>query len=88
MLAQQQQSGPPQHPPERPPSHPMLAHSATTPAPPALPETPAQQVLISAADRWGLLGLIAMVKSTDPDLSLLSVGTDLGTMGLDMNSQG
>lgn len=65
----------------------MLAHSAT-PNSTVLPETPAQQVLVSAADRWGLLGLIAMVKSSDPDLTLLAVGTDLGTMGLDMNSQG
>ncbi|KAA1473840.1 hypothetical protein DENSPDRAFT_840356 [Dentipellis sp. KUC8613] len=53
-----------------------------------LPQTPAQQVLMSAADRWGLLGLLAMIKSADPDQTLLSVGTDLGTMGLDMQNQG
>jgi len=54
----------------------------------ALPQTPAQQVLVSPADRWGLLGLIALIKSTDPDSNLLSVGTDLGTMGLDMQQSG
>jgi len=43
---------------------------------------------MSAADRWGLLGLLAMIKSADPDQALLSVGTDLGTMGLDMQQQG
>ncbi|KAI0927723.1 hypothetical protein AcV5_008182 [Taiwanofungus camphoratus] len=54
----------------------------------AIPQTPAQQVLMSPADRWGLLGLLAMIKSADPDQNLLSVGTDLGTMGLDMQTQG
>ncbi|KAF8158422.1 hypothetical protein B0H34DRAFT_708778 [Crassisporium funariophilum] len=50
------------------------------------PQTPAQQVLISAADRWGLLSLIAMMKNanSEPDHGLSSIGTDLGTMGLDM----
>ncbi|CAA7261530.1 unnamed protein product [Cyclocybe aegerita] len=54
------------------------------------PQTPAQQVLISAADRWGLLSLIAMMRNadTDPDHGLSSIGTDLGTMGLDMSYPG
>ncbi|KAK7464864.1 transcriptional regulator [Stygiomarasmius scandens] len=55
------------------------------------PQTPAQQILMSAADRWGLLGLLAMIKSaatTDIDGGLSSVGTDLGTMGLDMGYGG
>ena len=54
------------------------------------PQTPAQQVLISAADRWGLLSLIAYMRnaSTDVDHGLTSVGTDLGTMGLDMAYSG
>ncbi|KAI0315595.1 hypothetical protein OF83DRAFT_1164717 [Amylostereum chailletii] len=64
------------------------APSSTAPAPVPAPQTPAQQVLMSAADRWGLLGLLAMIKSTDPDQALLAVGTDLGTMGLDMQQQG
>ncbi|PSR83949.1 hypothetical protein PHLCEN_2v5565 [Hermanssonia centrifuga] len=54
----------------------------------AVPQTPAQQVLMSPADRWGLLGLLAMIKSADLDTNLLSVGTDLGTMGLDMQTPG
>jgi CCR4-NOT transcription complex subunit 2 len=60
--------------------------SASAPAP--VPQTPAQQILMSAADRWGLLGLLAMIKNADPDQALLLVGTDLGTMGLDMQQQG
>ncbi|KIM58618.1 hypothetical protein SCLCIDRAFT_1218455, partial [Scleroderma citrinum Foug A] len=52
--------------------------------------TPAQQVLISAANWWGLVGLLAMTKdaSADPDDKLSSVGTDLGTVGLDMAYEG
>lgn len=50
--------------------------------------TPAQQVLISAADRWGLLGLLQIIKGGDPDVTLLNVGADLTGMGLDMGMQG
>ena len=53
-----------------------------------VPQTPAQQVLTSAADRWGLLSLLALIKNASADESILSIGTDLGTMGLDMQSQG
>ncbi|KAF8964330.1 hypothetical protein BDZ97DRAFT_1660429 [Flammula alnicola] len=54
------------------------------------PQTPAQQVLISAADRWGLLSLIAMMRNanTEVDHGLSTIGTDLGTMGLDMGYPG
>ncbi|KAJ8474159.1 hypothetical protein ONZ45_g16046 [Pleurotus djamor] len=45
---------------------------------------------MSAADRWGLLGLLAMIKNAgaDIDAGLSSIGTDLGTMGLDMGYSG
>ncbi|KAI0345617.1 hypothetical protein BDW22DRAFT_1369761 [Trametopsis cervina] len=62
------------------------SQSSTRPSATAVPQTPAQQVLMSPADRWGLLGLLAMIKSADLDTTLLSVGTDLGTMGLDMQT--
>ncbi|KAF7297580.1 NOT2 family protein [Mycena kentingensis (nom. inval.)] len=60
------------------------------------PQTPAQQVLVSAADRWGLLALLAMIReASDADLGgrlgsvrLGGVGTDLSTMGLDMGYAG
>ncbi|KAG8903893.1 hypothetical protein FRB99_002593 [Tulasnella sp. 403] len=53
-----------------------------------LPQTPAQQVLLSAADRWGLLALLASIKGTDPDAQLLGSGTDLAQMGLDLAAPG
>ena len=62
------------------------SQSSTQPSATSIPQTPAQQVLMSPADRWGLLGLLAMIKSADLDTNLLSVGTDLGTMGLDMQT--
>jgi CCR4-NOT transcription complex subunit 2 len=44
---------------------------------------------MSAADRWGLLGLLAMIKNAGVDADGgLSVGTDLGAMGLDMGYEG
>jgi CCR4-NOT transcription complex subunit 2 len=66
------------------------ATSLQTAPQPQHPQTPAQQVLISAADRWGLLSLIAYMRNagTDVDHGLTSVGTDLGTMGLDMAFSG
>ncbi|OBZ71202.1 putative NOT transcription complex subunit VIP2 [Grifola frondosa] len=67
------------------PLHPSQGPSHATSV---VPQTPAQQVLMSPADRWGLLGLLAMIKSADPDQNLLSIGTDLGTMGLDMQNSG
>jgi CCR4-NOT transcription complex subunit 2 len=69
-----------------------MGGSAPTPQEPHNhhPQTPAQQVLMSAADRWGLLGLLAMIKSagSEVDGGLSSVGTDLGTMGLDVGYSG
>ena len=52
-----------------------------------IPQTPAQQVLYSPADRFGLLGLLNIIKlSADPDFSLLTLGTDLEKLGLDLAS--
>ncbi|KAG2009805.1 NOT2 family protein [Coprinopsis cinerea AmutBmut pab1-1] len=74
-------------------SHPNAAAATSNPNPaghPQHPQTPAQQILISAADRWGLLSLVALMKnaSTELDHGLSSIGTDLGTMGLDMSFPG
>lgn len=52
----------------------------------AMAQTPAQQILTSPADRFGLLGLLSLIKSADPDLSMLSMGVDLQTFGLNLNS--
>lgn len=50
----------------------------------AMPQTPAQQVLFSPADRFGLVGLLHLIKTGDPDLTMLSLGSDLSKLGLDM----
>lgn len=86
---------PSQHPPHNasdtrdspPAQHTVPPASTSSSQATGLPQTPAQQILISPADRWGLLGLLALIKSSDPDVNLLSYGQDLGTMGMDMNAQ-
>jgi CCR4-NOT transcription complex subunit 2 len=40
----------------------------------------------SAPDPYGLLGLLGVIRMTDPDLSMLALGSDLTTLGLDLNT--
>lgn len=49
-------------------------------------KTPAQQVLTSPADRFGLLGLLSIIKLQDPDLSMLAMGSDLQALGMRLES--
>jgi len=44
-------------------------------------------VLSSAADRWGLLALLTMIRSPDPDTAMLGMGTDLSLAGFDLGVQ-
>jgi CCR4-NOT transcription complex subunit 2 len=37
-------------------------------------------------DRFGLLGLLSVIRMTDPDVTTLALGTDLTTLGLNLNS--
>lgn len=37
-------------------------------------------------DRFGLLGLLSVIRMSDPDLTTLALGTDLTTLGLNLNS--
>jgi hypothetical protein len=37
-------------------------------------------------DRYGLLGLLNVIRMTDQDLNILALGTDLTTLGLNLNS--
>jgi hypothetical protein len=39
-----------------------------------------------APDPYGLLGLLGVIRMTDPDLSMLALGSDLTTLGLDLNT--
>lgn len=42
--------------------------------------------LAAQPDRFGLLGLLGVIRMTDPDLTTLALGTDLTTLGLHLNS--
>ncbi|ESQ36120.1 hypothetical protein EUTSA_v10007092mg [Eutrema salsugineum] len=44
------------------------------------------QVTQSHHDRFGLLGLLSVIKMSDPDLTSLALGIDLTTLGLNLNS--
>ncbi|KAK0521440.1 transcriptional regulator [Tilletia horrida] len=59
----------------------------TGPVPELVTQTPAQQILASPADRFGLLGLLSVIRMQDPDLSMLALGNDLQNLGLNMSSQ-
>jgi CCR4-NOT transcription complex subunit 2 len=37
-------------------------------------------------DQFGLMGLLNVIRMTDPDLTMLALGTDLTTLGLNLNS--
>lgn len=37
-------------------------------------------------DKYGLTGLLGVIRMTDPDLTTLALGTDLTTLGLNLNS--
>lgn len=36
------------------------------------------------SDRFGLIGLLGVIRMTDADLNTLALGTDLTTLGLDL----
>ena len=40
---------------------------------------------MSELDRFGLAGLMAMIRTEGPDLANLANGQDLTTLGLDLN---
>lgn len=44
------------------------------------------QVKAGSVDRFGLLGLLSVIQMTNPDLNTLALGTDLTTLGLNLNS--
>ncbi|PON62938.1 NOT2/NOT3/NOT [Trema orientale] len=44
------------------------------------------QAAQSAPDRYGLLGLLSVIRMSDPDLTSLALGIDLTTLGLNLNS--
>lgn len=44
------------------------------------------QGLKSSPDRFGLLGLLSVIRMSDPDLTSIALGIDLTTLGLNLNS--
>lgn len=40
-----------------------------------------------AVDRFGLLGLLGVIRMANPDMTTLALGTDLTTLGLDLNAR-
>ena len=44
------------------------------------------QAAQSATDPFGLLGLLSVIRMSDPDLTSLALGIDLTTLGLNLNS--
>ena len=70
------------------PTSPLPPNATISNPPPTgtIPQTPAQQVLFSPADRYGLLGLLHIIKTSDPDLSMLALGSDLTSLGLDLGA--
>lgn len=45
-----------------------------------------QNVPPTAPDPFGLLGLLSVLRMSDPDLTSLALGIDLTTLGLNLNS--
>ncbi|ORZ37190.1 hypothetical protein BCR44DRAFT_1479461 [Catenaria anguillulae PL171] len=41
---------------------------------------------MSNSDKFGLFGLLNIIRNTDPDANALALGTDLTTLGLNLNS--
>ncbi|KAH8822781.1 hypothetical protein DL96DRAFT_1819491 [Flagelloscypha sp. PMI_526] len=68
----------PPHPPLPPPPPP----ATTTNMGPQYPATNSQQVLISPADRWGLLGLISILKQSRES----ELGFDMSQLGMDVSA--
>jgi len=47
---------------------------------------PSQQQPPVSANQFGLMGLLGVIRMTDPDLNTLALGSDLTTLGLNLNS--
>ena len=50
------------------------------------PDTVIPGSTVAYEDKYGLLGLLHVIRMIDPDLTTLALGTDLTTLGLNLNS--
>lgn len=64
---------------------PALGGDKATPRPAVKPHRAAESE-IEDPKEFGLKGLLRIIRMTDPDLNTLALGTDLTTLGLDLNS--
>lgn len=51
-----------------------------------LPGGGALSAATSSADKYGLLGLLHVIRMSEPDLTMLALGTDLTGLGLNLNA--
>ena len=65
---------------------PVYTGEAAAAAAAAGAQLPINQVLASPADRFGLVGLVSLIKMQDPDLSMLTMSNNLQTLGMDLGS--
>ncbi|KAL9020816.1 MAG: hypothetical protein Q9185_002000 [Variospora sp. 1 TL-2023] len=70
--------------PQQPPSRQQPVFQASG-ASQTAENTPLDQMV--PIDRWGLAGLLATIRSDNPDVAGLAIGQDLTQLGLDLNSQ-
>ena len=47
---------------------------------------PIQQVLTSPVDRFGLVGLVSLMKTQNPDVALLTMGSNLQALGMNLDA--
>jgi len=47
---------------------------------------PIHQVLVSPVDRFGLVGLVSLLKTQDPDVAMLTMGNNLQSLGMNLDS--
>lgn len=45
-----------------------------------------QRAKVYNRNHYGLLGILKVIRMTDPDLNVLALGTDLTSLGLNLNS--
>eukprot|EP00448_Togula_jolla_P027726 CAMPEP_0170650444 /NCGR_PEP_ID=MMETSP0224-20130122/45806_1 /TAXON_ID=285029 /ORGANISM="Togula jolla, Strain CCCM 725" /LENGTH=322 /DNA_ID=CAMNT_0010982107 /DNA_START=16 /DNA_END=982 /DNA_ORIENTATION=+ len=82
---------PPSQAPHVPPTQPPTPQGPPPSAPPLMSATDEMHYVSSEADRaarekYGLLGILKVIRMTDPDLNQLALGMDLTTLGLNLNS--
>ncbi|CAM9867506.1 unnamed protein product, partial [Choristocarpus tenellus] len=57
---------------------------------PGLSGAPTAAAVVAASEgkakKYGLLGLLGVIRMTDPDLNMLALGSDLTTLGLNLDS--